>query len=174
MLSIDSLGGSGSELMQMLQRLTGQSDNTMGIAARSNGPPQGAPPDGPPSGAPPQLTDAVASYAEEAGLDEETIATLQDELNSEISAAFESAEDGADPREIIDAAIASKFEEYGLDGEAFISELKASMPEGGPPPQSSTEELTSDEIVSQLLSSLSSSADTSTTYSGLSLLNTIA
>ena len=174
---IGSVGGTGSELIQMLQRLAGQSDeNSKRIAARGSPPPGGFPPGGPPEGGAAVLTEKVGAFAEAAGLDSETVTSLQDQLSSAISAALEDADESTSPRELIDGAILSTLEEYGLDGEAFLSELKASMPTGGPSMGGMEGQLSRGDMVSEMLSSLGVSTDASSLSAGtsLSLLDTLA
>ncbi len=174
---IGSVGGTNSELMQMLQRLAGQSDeSSQGTAVRGS-PPQGAPPPGGPPDGGAMLSEEVASFAEEAGLDAETIAALQEDLEAAIASAMENAEESqsTDPREIIDGAVTSTLAEYGLDGEAFISEFKESMPpEGAPPPGAMDAASSQEDLITQILDLVSEGTASSGAYGNLSLLDTLA
>ncbi len=170
---IGSVGGSGSELMQMLQRLAGQSESPNGSGAPGSPPRGGFPPGGPPEGGAAVLADKVGAFAKAAGLDSETVTSLQDQLGSGISAALEDTDGSADPRELIGGAILSTLEEYGLDGEAFLSELKASMPTGGPSLGGLGSQLPSSDIVSQMFSLLNGNTNTSTLSANVSLLDAV-
>lgn len=171
---IEGIGGSGSELIQMLQRLSGQGESSKGFASRGSPPAGGVPPGGPPEGCATAITDKVGAFAEAAGLDAETVASLQDKLSSAISAALEEMDGSTDPRELIDGTILSTLEEYGLDGQAFLSELKASMHAGGPSLDGTGGQLSSSDIMSQMSSLLNSSADPTSYSASLSLLDTLA
>ncbi len=173
MSTIGSVGGTGTELIQMLQRLAGQSDNdSEGFAARGSPPSGGPPPGGPPEGGASAITDKVGEFAESAGLDSETVTSLQDQLSSAISAALENADESTDPREVIDGAILSTLEEYDLDGEAFLSELKASAPAGGPRTGEMGGQLPSSDVSSQMLSLMNGGASSLST--SMSLVDTLA
>ncbi len=133
----------------------------------------GFPPGGPPEGGAAVLADKVGAFAKAAGLDSETVTSLQDQLGSGISAALEDTDGSADPRELIGGAILSTLEEYGLDGEAFLSELKASMPTGGPSLGGLGSQLPSSDIVSQMFSLLNGNTNTSTLSANVSLLDAV-
>ncbi|MBN1512581.1 MAG: hypothetical protein JXB13_11245 [Phycisphaerae bacterium] len=173
MSTIGSVGGSGSDLIQMLQRLAGQSESPQEFAVGGSPPQGGPPPGGPPEDCASMVTDQVASFAEAEGLDSETVSSLQEQLASAISAALEESDGSTDPRELIDGAILSTLEEYGLDGEAFLSELKGSMP--APPNAGEMGRGSTDsDIMSQMLSSLTGSTDTAGPSTQVSLLDIIA
>ena len=168
MSTIGSVGGSSSELMaQMLQQLTAQNQSTQASSARGSPPQGGGPPPGPPPGGAGMITDKVGEFAEEAGLDAETVAALQDELDSAISTALENKDHSNDPKEVIDSAIASTFEEYGLDSDAFLSDLQESMPAGGPGMGGTGGQLPTSDMVSQMFTMMSTGTFSTGTSAGL-------
>ncbi len=171
---IGSVGGSGLDLTQMLQRLTGESESSQGQAVRGS-PPEGAPPPGgPPDGGGGMISDKVGEFAKSAGLDSETVAALQEELDTAINEALEEADESTDVREVIDGAIQATLDEYGLDGEAFLSEMKASMPPEPPSPPSTGGEMTTSDIMSEMLGVLSNGTYSSSSTANLSLLDALA
>ena len=115
-------------IQQMLGGVTSASGQTgqMGPARPSMPPPGEAGGEGPFGGG---RLEAIASAA---GLDEETVESLQSDLRAAVGSVLEETEDGEDPREAIKSAIESTFAAYGIDAET----LKESLGEAGmrPPP----------------------------------------
>ncbi len=109
MTSISSIGGFGMEPNQFNVRATG-------LQGAKPAPAPGELPEG---GQNPMM-ERIESLAVEAGLDPETIATLQEELQAAIAAALENANETAesgDPREAVHSAIESVLADYGISVE---------------------------------------------------------
>ena len=110
MSSISSIGGFGVDPDQFNVRTTGLEGSRPPI----------------PSGEVPQrdggrqnpMMERIESLAVEAGLDSETIATMQEELQAAISSALENAHktgESGDPRQAVHAAVQRVLEKYGID-----------------------------------------------------------
>ena len=109
MTSISSIGGFGMDPNQFNVRATGLQGTK----------PAPAPGELPEGGQSPMM-ERIESLAVEAGLDSETIATLQEELQAAIAAALEDASqtsESGDPREAVHSAVESVLADYGISVE---------------------------------------------------------
>ncbi len=156
----------------MLQRLAGRSGESEELRVRGSPPMGGPPPGRPPEGGAEMLAAKVGVFAVTAGLDEETVTSLQDQLDSAIIDALGGAEASADHRKLVDEAILNTLEEYGLDGEAFLNELEASRPAGGPVPSGSGGDLPQSDVMAQMFSLMN--GDASSLSTNMRLLDALA
>ncbi len=115
MSSISSIGGFGVESGQFDARAFGKAG---GIARVGQG---GMPNQGGDRNS--AMMERIESLATEAGLDSETIAALQEELQSAISTALTGivgTGDSRDPRQDVRSAVQSVLEKYGINSEDFM------------------------------------------------------
>ena len=166
MSGIESIG---SNLLQYMQQMRVSGESVQGPGG--NGPPP------PKDGVPEPLWEDVESSAESAGMTEEEIEDLRDELKTAISDAMENidASQSSNGREAIDEAILSTLESHGLDTDAIREKMsEAANRPPGPPPQGQGygQQSSQGQSIGDLLSSLTnSSSSTDEASQLLSLLS---
>jgi hypothetical protein len=124
-MTVQSVGSGNTELVQLLQQAARQQESQQKGPATGGlgvGPFNGAAGS---SGRPNPFEEKLQAFAEEAGLDEATISSLQDDLRAAVSSVVSETGSESDRRAAIDDAVKATLEKHGLDGDSFISELQA-------------------------------------------------
>lgn len=166
MLSITGVQSQTTDPLQWIRQLSGQSSTT------ETNRPQGPPPGG--GDVPEPLWEDIEASAETAGLSEEDLSALKEELKSAISTAMESVDPSSGPEsghEAIDSAILSTLKENGIDTtdiETHMAEAKERM--ANMPPPGSEEDSDTQSFDSALLALLSDTTSSSQ-FSASSLLS---
>jgi hypothetical protein len=116
MSGIGGVGGSNAELVQMLQQMASRQGG--------QGPRVGGGQSGGGGGPGAMMQNQLVSFAESAGLDTETVSSLQADVKSAVTTALEDAgSSGTNPKEAVSSAVRGVFDEYGLDSEAFKGQM---------------------------------------------------
>jgi hypothetical protein len=125
MQSIGTVGGSGSELMQMLQRLAGQQGTSATGSTRPFGPPS--------EKMQAEMDRKFEETLKGMGVDDETVSQIQDEIKSAVSETIGSQGKDADGRQAVQDAVDSVLQKHGIDMEEFKSQFKPPTDGMGPP-----------------------------------------
>ena len=169
MSSIASVGGSGSGIAQMLQRLAQQRGGATGASPFGGSPPNDS-----------QRAEMESKFKDAAlaaGLDPKAADGLQDEIKSSISDALKNTDGTNDPRQAVQDAIDSTLKKNGVDLEKFKSQMQSSMggmsgmgPPGGMPPMGG---MNGQSNVNSLLSNLKSAYAGNTSNTSSQLLTSL-
>ena len=120
MSSIDSISAFGMQ-PGLFSTATRETEGSKPPAPPDGAPPPGATEDGANKSA--AMMERIESLASEAGLDSETIAALQEELQTTIASVLENANQDAesgDPRQAVHSAVESVLEKYGISAENLM------------------------------------------------------
>lgn len=95
---------------------------------------RGRPPDGGGGGPGQLMANKLTSFAEAAGLDADTTFTLQRDIKAAMGTAMANSPGEPPARTTVESALSGVLNDYGLDADAFFSELEASGPADGAGP----------------------------------------
>jgi len=126
MSSISGVGGSGSDVVQFLQKMAGQqdSDGTSATAAPKAHKHHGGHARG-------DFQTRFGDALKAEGVSDDETTKIEDEIKSKLQSAAQDQGNGTDPRTTIKSTIDDVLKEHGLDPEAIDQQLKA---QGGQPP----------------------------------------
>jgi hypothetical protein len=154
MVGISSVGGTSSSITQMLQRLAGNQETSEAGRRRPPGPPT--------EEMQAEMDQKFEETLQSMGIDDETIAKIQDEIKSAVSEAVDSQGEDANSRDAVRDAVDSVLQKYGVDLDEFKSQFKPPAGGMGPPREESNSSTTDDESSSsdnRLLSYLNSNSN---------------
>ncbi len=124
--------------------------------------PPGPPPGGG-GGGPGDFSSKISDALTASGVEASELEAIQNEIEEAVSAVKEDEEAGAGDPEAVKTAVHQVLDKYGIDQDAFDQEMQSGM---APPSEDSTGGSGSTSL-SSILSSLTSSADSTDTYSWL-------
>lgn len=124
MSTISGIGGSNSELIQMLQQLFRQQTQETNTSTA----PPGEPDESRRAAFDADLEEALTA----AGLEADQMDEVKSEIQAAISSVMSNQDDSTDRHEAVKQAIDETLAKYDVDTEAFHETMEANRPPGGP------------------------------------------